>query len=140
MRYVRTEQGVFELTDDRRIVDNELIEKEDLFGNGDEVGLIDYSLGKVIKESDNLIDLCDETVSIDKDGQKEIFFISGHTAIPRGDQYFKFNLDTVSVLGNDEKLYLCIWLKERVPGEFPYLSVVAEYKDSKPVLVERKVF
>jgi hypothetical protein len=137
MRYVRTEQGVFELTNDRRIVDNELIEKEDLFGDGN---LIDYSLGKVIKESDNLIDLCDEAVSIDKDDQKEIYFISGHTAVPRDDQYFKFNLDTVSVLDNDKKLYLCIWLKERVSGEFPYLSVVAEYKNSKPVLVERKTF
>ena len=69
-KYIRTENGVYELVDDRYIIkNNKLYEKEYFpFGDGSDEYIGEVLIGEILAEADTIEELCDEFVYINKIG------------------------------------------------------------------------
>lgn len=76
MKYIKTENGVFEFTENMHITENYLIDSyvndEDVFGNKD---IMYEDLGKIIKQADTIEELCDSFVAI---GNKHLIWDKQH--------------------------------------------------------------
>lgn len=128
MKYVRIENRVYKLTDNLIIKGNQLYEKEfsSSYFDTEEVYLRDVFLGKIIKQSNNLTELCDRIVMVPPKGkgepctlntgflEDEIWRLHAKVEIKQGYKYYlsiwnsEYDLIKVAKIKSDLKVKLCL--------------------------------